>query len=65
MTVADRVRKVNIEKMDSAQVDSVAVQLGDKVKDICDKACEDANVLLKIYGLQAKMQIVLEPLSSN
>ena len=65
MAVVDRVRKVDIEKLEDSQVEAVATQLGDKVKEICDKACEDANLLLKIYGLQAKMEIVLEPLSSN
>ena len=55
-----RKRKVNVEKLDDKTVDSLQVELSKKVTEICDKACEDANKLLNIYGLQAKMQIALE-----
>ena len=62
MAAQDRVRKVDVNKMEAEQVDVVAQQVGDKVKDICDDACIKANNILKIYGLQAKMQFLLEPL---
>lgn len=61
----DRPKKVNVEALPEEQVDTVAVQLGDKIRGICDKACEDANKLLKIYGLQAKMEIVLEHIKQD
>ena len=63
--VVDRVRKVDIEKMEPEQIDLLAVQLGDKVKGYVDEACEKANAVLKIYGLQAKMEFVLEPITEK
>lgn len=55
-----RKRKVNVEKLDDKTVNNLEIELSKKVTEICDKACEDANKLLNIYGLQAKMQIALE-----
>ena len=57
----DRKRKVDIEKIDNENIDSLSNQLGEKVKIIVDKAIKDVNKILNIYGLQAKMQIALEP----
>ena len=65
MAAPDRVRKVDVEKMDDAAVDALAIQLGDKVRGYVDEACEKANLVLKIYGLQAKMEFVLEPIKEK
>ena len=65
MAVNDRVRKVDVESMDVEQVDLLAEQLGAKVRGYVDEACEKANTVLKIYGLQAKMEFVLEPITEK
>jgi hypothetical protein len=57
----DRKRSIDIEKIDSKDIDLLSQQLGEKVRIIVDDAVEKANKLLNIYGLQAKMQIALEP----
>jgi hypothetical protein len=65
MAVNDRVRKVDVESMENEQVDLLAEQLGAKVRGYVDEACEKANAVLKIYGLQAKMEFVLEPITEK
>jgi hypothetical protein len=55
-----RKRKVDVEKMDDKALEKTQDELSKKIIEIADKACEDANKLLNIYGLQAKMQIALE-----
>lgn len=55
----DRERKVDLGKLSEEQLKSLEVQLGDKIKEICSAACDKANKLLNIYGLQAKMHLVI------
>lgn len=59
-----RVRKVDVNKLTFEQTDQLSEQIGGKVRDICDKAVAEANKLLNIYGLQCKMQFVLETLAN-
>lgn len=58
----DRARKVDVNSMEREQIEVLAEQVGTKVKNIFDKACEDANAILKIYGLKAKFEFYAEPL---
>lgn len=55
-----RQRKVDINSMTLEQVDDISIQLGTKIKDICQEAVEKANKLLSVYGLSAKMSISLD-----
>lgn len=55
-----RERKLDITKLPPEQVDIISEQLGGRIREICDKACDDANRLLNVYGMQAKMQIVID-----
>lgn len=55
----DRERKVNVEQLTLEQADLLSVQLGEKVKEINDKAIAEANRILNIYGMEAKMAIVI------
>jgi hypothetical protein len=55
-----RERKIDISKMTQAEVAVLEQQLGGRIREICDKACEDANRLLNVYGMAAKMQIVID-----
>jgi hypothetical protein len=65
MQLKDRERKLDINLLSPEQADVVATQLGEKIKQICDKAVEEANTLLNIYGMQAKMQIFIDGKDSN
>ena len=60
-----RERKLDINKLSPEQVDVVSKQIGEKIKQICDKASEEANRLLNVYGMQAKMQIFIEGKNSD
>ena len=60
MDIKTRVRKVDLNQMNVEQAEAISEQIGIKIREICDKAIEDANKLLNIYGLSAKMQIVVE-----
>jgi hypothetical protein len=56
----DRIRKVNINKMSDEELEALEERIGKKITNITDDAVEQANKILKIYGLRAKMQIVIE-----
>jgi hypothetical protein len=56
----DRERKVDLSKMSKEQVDNISAQLGERIRQICDKAVEEANRLCAVYGLRTKMQIVID-----
>lgn len=56
----ERERKLDISSMPADQVDAISAQLGERIREICDKACDDANRLLHVYGMRAKMQIVID-----
>ena len=58
--ITKRERKVDVQQLDDKVVDNLQIELSKKVTEIVDEACEKANKLLNIYGLQAKMQIALE-----
>lgn len=53
----DRERKVDIDKLTPEQADQLSAQIGEKIREIADKAVEDSNRILKIYGMEAKMAI--------
>ena len=55
-----REKKLDVSKMHPEQVDVLAEQIGSKLRGIADKAVEEANAFLKIYGMSAKMQLVLD-----
>jgi len=60
MELKDRERSFDISKLTAADAERLSQQLGEKVREICDKACNEANRLLNIFGLSAQMQIVID-----
>lgn len=56
----NRVRKVDVEKLSQDQLDQLMIQMSDEINQIVDSACAKANSLLNIYGLETKMQIVIQ-----
>lgn len=61
----DRERSVNVDNMSSEEVDVLSIQLGNKIKAICDEAVEKANAILNIYGANAKMMIEINQLPNK
>jgi hypothetical protein len=60
MELKDRKRSFDINRLSAEEVDNLSKQIGDKVKQICDEAVEKANKILNVYGMSAKMQILME-----
>lgn len=60
-----RERSVDIDKVDEQQLDVIAEQLGNKINGMVDDLCSKANEMLKIYGLEAKMQIAIVKKETN
>lgn len=53
-------KKIDISKMTPLEADALSVEVGNKIREICDKAVKEANQILNIYSMQAKMAIVVE-----
>lgn len=62
MDLKDRERKVDINSMSQEQVDALGVQIGDRVRQICDETADKVNAILKIYGMSAKIAIAFDTL---
>ena len=60
MPVEGRERKVDVNKLTLEQADGLSIQIGDKIKQITDRAVAEANSFLNIYGITCQMQIVIE-----
>ena len=52
-------KKVNVNRLSNEEIAALQVQIGEKIREICDEAIEKANKLLNIYSLSAKMQIAI------
>ena len=62
MSINDRMRKVDLNKMDNDALANLEVQLGEKTAKLLNKTAEEINKFLNIYGLQAKLSYQLEEL---
>lgn len=60
LPLSERERKIDLSNKTPEEVDAITVQLGEKVRQICDEAVEKANRLLNVYGMSAMMQIVVD-----
>lgn len=59
----ERVRKVSPEqlaKMSEEQLKQIEEKLGGRIRELIDSTVMEANKLLEIYGLQVKMQFLIE-----
>lgn len=52
---AVRVRKVDVEKMSEEELAKLQEAISQKIIKIINKANEDANKILSIYGMQTQM----------
>lgn len=60
MDLKDRERKVDLKALSPQQLADLELQLGNKIRQICDEACEKANRVLSVYSMKCKMQIVID-----
>lgn len=56
----NRKRAIDINKLSAEQVEQLTEQISKKILVIVDEAITQANKMLNIYGLEAKMQIALQ-----
>lgn len=54
-------KKINPIKLTNEEIDQLSIELGSKVREICDNAAERANKILSKYGMLAKIAISIEP----
>lgn len=59
-----RERKVDIEKMDEEQAKVVQVELIKKITEINDEAVRKAQNILKIYGMDAIMEMRIDTIEN-
>ena len=61
--MTERKRKVSreqLEQMSKEQLQKIEEKLGGKIRELIDSTVNKANKLLGIYGLQVKMQFLIE-----
>lgn len=63
--ILNRKRNVDVSKLTEDQIDQLSNQIGEKVRLMIDDTCNKINDMLKIYGVQAKMQIVIQTLEDK
>lgn len=56
--LGSRARKVNIELLTDEQLVDITTQLVEKINKIVEKANQDANKILNIYGLETTVQML-------
>lgn len=56
----NRERNIDLNSLSEERIEELSKQIGDRVREICDKAVEDANRILGVYGMEAKMQFAID-----
>jgi hypothetical protein len=57
----NRERRVNAENLSDEQLQQLSEAIGQKLRELCDNACEQANRILEVYGMKAMMQFEIKP----
>lgn len=65
MSISDRMKKVDLNKMSENELVELEVKLGNKTSEILNQASKDINKVLNIYGLQAKVSYVIEEIQGE
>lgn len=63
--VENRKRSFDINKLSPEAADQLSNDIGAKVRQFCDEACEKANKILNVYGMKAQMQIVIKGIEED
>jgi hypothetical protein len=54
------VSEEQLSRMSEEQIKKIEEAIGGKLRNLIDHACNEANKMLEIYGLQAKMQFNID-----
>jgi hypothetical protein len=65
MSVSDRVRKVDIDKLPEEDLKNLEVSLGNKLKTIFEETISKSNRYLNVYGLRVLIKYEVVPLTDN
>lgn len=57
-------KPLEINKLSKEEVQNLSDSLGIKVRGMVDEAADKINALLKIYSMNAKLQVVIEQLDA-
>lgn len=57
--IMSRKRSVDVERLDTEQVEQLTEQISKKILAMVDETVDKANKMLNVYGLEAKMQIAI------
>lgn len=60
-----KAQKMDVDSLSQDQVDALGVELGVKLRDICDNTAKKVNSILKAYGMTAKIAIAFDSLPQN
>lgn len=55
---------IDIETLSKEEIDNLSIQLGEQIRNFCDKAVLKANKILKKYGMECKMAFQIDRLGS-
>lgn len=58
----ERERKVDVDKMSTDEINVLSIQIGNKMREICEEAASRANAILNIYGANCKIAIAFDKL---
>lgn len=62
--MVERERSLDINKLSKEDMTNLSNSLGQKTREMVDEAANKINALLKIYGMTAKLQVVIEQLGA-
>lgn len=63
--MVERERSLDIHKLSKEDLANLSNFLGQKTREMVDDAADKINALLKIYGMTAKLQVVIEQLAAS
>jgi hypothetical protein len=63
--INNRERKVDIDALPIESIEQISAKLGEKLGAILQRAAEEANKFLNIYGLTVKVSYQVESLSKE
>jgi len=63
--LANRPRKIDIEKLSNEEVDRLSKRIGEKVGDAINTMCDSCKKFLSVYGLDIKVAYILHEVGKD
>lgn len=64
-SVKERIRRVDINKLQAEQAEKIANQIGVQAGEIINQAEKDCNKFLEVYGLEIKIGYTVKPIKNK